>query len=685
MNFLTKLHSESSLSRKLIDEIYKMIQFDIVQPILNMIDDEKRRESVTISFENLNSFYKFKKKLKEQGKLTHAEQRIVAEKTGLAFKNGTPRYETITERISLMPIHQQIKLFFELPNVLDTTLDYMRQLEQENEQIENFVQGDLWKRIKQNFNHEDIVIPCFLYHDDFGADNPLSSNAENSKIAAFYYSFPVIPQHLLSSPNYIFDALFFRSSLKNEELSLLLDPLIEVFKELEEEGIILNINGKETRIYVVLSLIIGDNLALNELIGMTKSFNSRNFCRFCITPKDFTNHDTTIRNENIRTMSNYEDHVNKKMYGWKETCQFVKLKNFHPILNYSCDIMHDIFEGVARYDIAMILNYIIYEKKIITLGAMNKLKQEFEYGAIEIGNLGPELLEHQIKGGQITMSASEMKTFIHFLPLMIGDRLSDKKYVKVWELLTLLIQIIDLVLQTSLSNRDIVKIKFSISSYLQNRQKNFPQSNLKPKHHFLLHYYDCITKSGPLRSMMTFSYEQRNRIVKKYSKATHQRVNLACSLAYKCAMKFNSFLDQHKNGFPDLYFYEKEMLLNYDDLKSKNYYTTSIFDDSWNSLELVSLSWIKYKSTLFKIGFNVAIRSNEIECYEIIDILGRNGNFYLILEKVEIIEYSKHMMCYFVGKLLKEYKLHELKEMEFFPFNMHQTYHGKTAFRLKKV
>lgn len=184
---------------------------------------------------------------------------------------------------------------------------------------------------------------------------------------------------------------------------------------------------------------------------------------------------------------------------------------------------------------------------------------------------------------------------------------------------------------------------------------------------------------------MSFSYEQRNRIVKKYSKVSHQRVNLACSLTYKCVMKFNNFLDEHKMGFPSLYFYAKKICLKFDDLKSKNYYTPNVFNEFWNHDEIFSLPWIKYKSTLFKIGFNVAIKANEIECYKIIDILERNEKFFLVLEKIEIIEYSKHMMCYFIGNSLKEFKLHELKEIDFFPFNMHQTYDNKTAFRIKKI
>lgn len=688
MKFLIKLHADSSLSKQFIDDLCCMIQNDIVKPILNYVVDDSFKEKIRLSFDKLNTFYKFKKKLKEDGKLTDAKQITVSKKTDLVLKDGNPTYMTVTDTVTLMPINEQIKLFFELPNVLETTVDYMKKLENDDNSMTNFIQGELWQGVKKKYKNEDIVIPCFLYHDDFVADNPLSSNALSSKIAAFYYSFPVIPQHLLSSPSYIFDAMFFQSSLKNTiELDLLLNPIIDVFKELEEEGLILNINGEERRIFVVLSLIVGDNLALNELIGLTKSFNASNFCRFCTTSKENTNHDTSIRQANVRTVSAYEDHVNKKMFGWKFVCPFIKLNNFHPITNYSCDLMHDIFEGVARYDIALILKYIIYDHKIINLRTMNKLKQEFDYGSIDIGNLGPELQENQIKNGQVTMSASEMKTFIHYLPMILGHKLTDRKHLSTWNLLLKLVEIIDLVLKSSFSEEDMLKVKVLIPSYLEHRQKTFPKHTLKPKHHILLHYYDCINNSGPLKNMMTFSYEQRNRIVKKYSKVSHQRVNLAFSISYKCLMKFNYFLYQLKNGFPNVYSYDKKIRLDINELKSKNYFAFITFEESWENenYEIFSLEIIRYKSSLFKIGFSIVIGSNEIECFRIVDILEYNQKYFLILQKIEIVEYSKHMMCYITGNVLEEYKMYELNDINFFPFNIHETYEGKKAFRLKTI
>lgn len=67
--------------------------------------------------------------------------------------------------------------------------------------------------------------------------------------------------------------------------------------------------------------------------------------------------------------------------------------------------MHDIFEGIARYDMALILNYIIFD-----LFNFKKLKQPFDYRQIEIGNLGPEIRDTNIKNCSLIMSASVVKS-----------------------------------------------------------------------------------------------------------------------------------------------------------------------------------------------------------------------------------------------------------------------------------
>jgi len=53
--------------------------------------------------------------------------------------------------------------------------------------------------------------------------------------------------------------------------------------------------------------------------------------------------------------------------------------------NIVCDFMHDIPEGVARYDMAVIINHLI-TNKYFTLDILNKRIELFNYGETERKN-----------------------------------------------------------------------------------------------------------------------------------------------------------------------------------------------------------------------------------------------------------------------------------------------------------
>lgn len=91
-----------------------------------------------------------------------------------------------------------------------------------------------------------------------------------------YFSIPVLQQHLLTSPDYVFEALLFPSRIKLIEggLNQALVYLVNIFASLETEGLIIDDQVSERKVYFVVSLVVGDNLALNELLGFSKSFNS---------------------------------------------------------------------------------------------------------------------------------------------------------------------------------------------------------------------------------------------------------------------------------------------------------------------------------------------------------------------------------------------------------------------------
>lgn len=94
--------------------------------------------------------------------------------------------------------------------------------------------------------------------------------------------------------------------------------------------------------------------------------------------KQFQEDDTNLRNT-----ANYIEAVHKNNLsetGINESCVFNVIKSFSIIDNVSCDIMHDIFEGIAHYELCSICKYFINEKKYFTLSLLNARKRSFDYG-----------------------------------------------------------------------------------------------------------------------------------------------------------------------------------------------------------------------------------------------------------------------------------------------------------------
>lgn len=67
--------------------------------------------------------------------------------------------------------------------------------------------------------------------------------------------------------------------------------------------------------------------------------------------------------------------------------------------------------------------------------------------------------------------------------------------------------------------------------YVQMRVDIFPDSPIKPKHHFLLHYPDLILKFGPLIHLWTMRFESKHTYFKQCARKLHNFKNLSSTLA----------------------------------------------------------------------------------------------------------------------------------------------------------
>lgn len=69
--------------------------------------------------------------------------------------------------------------------------------------------------------------------------------------------------------------------------------------------------------------------------------------------------------EFLRNEENYKLDVlqaNAAETGVNELCVFNAIPNYHVITNSVCDFMHDVTEGVARYDMAVVITQLINDK-----------------------------------------------------------------------------------------------------------------------------------------------------------------------------------------------------------------------------------------------------------------------------------------------------------------------------------
>ncbi|KAE9522645.1 hypothetical protein AGLY_016950 [Aphis glycines] len=473
INFTMSLHNNNNFSRKDVVSLQK----EFSQNPLLLSSFHTLISAISTPFKLCSSEYLLNKWLTNNNLFTSVNQFTIHNEINLVSTLGETNYnEQITKGI-LMPIQFQFKSFFENDNNLNKTLTHYQYLKNNSDDtiLTHFIQGALWKE-KMSHYHNKIVIPYFLYIDDFEVNNPLSSHSSCHSICAIYYSFPLSDQSKLSN---IFVAALLKSiDIKNLGNDQCLKQLINELNKLE-------IDGKGKKVHFILALLVGDNLGLNSVLEFSKSFFANYFCRFCkenklVTQKAFE--------ENVLLLRNYENYLEdintndfKLTDIYKEPI-FNQLNFFHATTNYSIDIMYDIFEGICHYNMCHIIKYYTENVKNFSLHTLNLRKQNFNYGSIEIGNASPLIQSIHIQKFHLKMTAREMMTFVHFFLLMIGY--------------------------------------------------------IKPKHHILLHYPSIIKKSGPPKHFWCFRYEAKHKDLKAYARNISSRKNITLSLAKNCQYKY---------------------------------------------------------------------------------------------------------------------------------------------------
>ncbi|KAJ1521808.1 hypothetical protein ONE63_003443 [Megalurothrips usitatus] len=349
----------------------------------------------------------------------------------------------------MVPLRHVLKKFLELPGMLDNINEYVNALH--DGKIMNFVQGELWSDLRVKFDQEGkFVLPIHLEYDDYGPDNALGSHRTDHSTGALYASIPCLPPELQSCLGNMFLFTTFESKFRKKFGNRMAFACsINEIKFLEESGVLVNVDGRVLNVYFCCSLIIADNLRYNVILGFVPVFTGNFYCRICKLHRSVMQHQcTAVPVNKLRNIVNYDQDVaqhDSYNTGVVEECVWNEMPSFHCTVNSNCDVMHDIFEGMLKYDVCQILFYLISVRNYFDVELLKERIEGFDYGPNDKGNKPPttNLTLSCLQNCSWNLYASEMLCCTRYLGEIVGDLVPEKN--RVWKLYLIIREIVDIV------------------------------------------------------------------------------------------------------------------------------------------------------------------------------------------------------------------------------------------------
>ncbi|XP_030750192.1 uncharacterized protein LOC115877983 [Sitophilus oryzae] len=625
-----------------VDELLTYI-FEEIRSLLPQSADQECIvffRDITSSIQKFNSAYKINKAFSES--IVSPVNIALGVRTDQTLHRISNTYigKNVTDTFIYIPIKNTLSTLLKNKNIQKYfTLEYVSQINSNN--LETIFDGEYYKN-HTFFQDNPNAIQIQLYFDEFECSAPLGSKTGIHKIGAFYFIIRNIPTIFLGKlENIHVAALFYSSDLKKYSINDILKPFVKDLQTLETEGI--EVSFLPYKLKGTLVALSFDNLGGNMLSGMVESFSANYFCRMCLMHKNdtqnvFRESDDLchLRNQDffntlpeIKPGSNY--------YGSKEKSILNELKYFNLGNTPSIDIMHDILEGVAQFEIKLIITYLVSEKKI-SLNEINQRIFFFNYGTIDQCTK-PSPINIEKSGSSIGQRAAQTWTLTRYLPLILSDvilEVGDR-----WNIITFLLRIMNIcfapiipIEMTSTLEDLICEHHLLVKQY---------SGNILPKHHMMIHYPNAIRKLGPLIYLWAMRFEAKHGyfkdLVQKFKNFKNIPHTLALRHQIKQAVNINSLCEIPIEMGPVKMF----ELNNYE---FKNILIEEL--DLPNNVTVIETKFLKY-GFLYKPSFLVCVKFNNENLpvfYEILKIVLIEEHPFFITKSWETKEFKTNLNAF---------------------------------------
>ena len=448
---------------------------------------------------------------------------------------GTVKQVAVPDTFQRVPLTRLLGQVLEMPGILQAMLDWQQRV---GGVLQDVFDGEFCK--EHPLFLKETSIPLLLYNDDCETVNPLGSKTGTHKLGFIYFLIKSLPPDLLSSLRSHFLCAVYRSDdAKTYSLDDVLRPIVAELQVLEKEGITVDTPTFKGVVKFSLVQVVGDNLGLNAILGYTESFSANHMCRRCRVHKHVSAQQTLEDPAQLRNIHTHQadlELASLSETGLKRDSELNNLSFYHVTDNVAPDIMHDILEGVGPLEVKLILNTLI-EQKHVTLDQINYRLTSFDYGFCDKANKPSVISKNDLRNpeGAMRQSAAQMWCLIRLLPTMIGDLIPEGN--KEWELLLLLLLCMEFIFSPSITVSATLYLAKIIEEHHSLFLELFPESHLRPKHHFMVHYPQAIRKLGPLMHLWSMRFEAKHNFFKRVSHITCNFRNICKTMAYRHQMQ----------------------------------------------------------------------------------------------------------------------------------------------------
>lgn len=228
-------------------------------------------------------------------------------------------------------------------------------------------------------------------------------------------------------------------------------------------------------------------------------------------------------------------------YGINRKSKLVNFPGFVLIQQTPQDVMHVILEGIAQFEVKCVLKQLILLGQI-DLDTFNSAILGFPYALTDVRDKPCPITYATLASNdnKIKQSSGQMLVLLKILPFLFNS-VEGNQFVK---FLLELIEIVQIIFAPVISLYTVSNLKVLIEQHLKHMKELFPEINITPKHHYLIHIPSQIKMLGPKVRHMCMRYESKHCFFKKGSSKLNFK-NVCKSLVkhsqmYECCQNANT-------------------------------------------------------------------------------------------------------------------------------------------------